>query len=140
MIAVVWVCAAILSVAAAMLILRVTLGPTVLDRTIALDTLVAVIVCALALEVAGVEREAVVADYALTAERIDDVVGKLAARPTYAQDMARRDVASHTPRADSMRRLLDLLDADHGGAAGWLAERGFGPEEQTALRLRLTEA
>jgi protein-tyrosine phosphatase len=98
------------------------------------------VVCALALEVAGVERDAVVTDYALTAERIDDVVGKLAARPTYAQDMARRDVASHTPRADSMRRLLDLLDADHGGAAGWLAEHGFGPQEQDALRRRLTEA
>jgi len=56
MIAVVWVCAAILSVAAAMLILRVTLGPTVLDRTIALDTLVAVIVCALALEAAWHRR------------------------------------------------------------------------------------
>jgi len=51
-IAVVWVCGALLATSAVMLLLRITLGPTVLDRTVALDTLVAVIVAALALEAA----------------------------------------------------------------------------------------
>ena len=84
------------------------------------------------------EREAVVEDYALTAERIQGVVDKLSARSTYAQDMARRDVASHTPRAETMRRVLDLLDERDGGPLGWLTAHGFGPEEQAALRDRLT--
>ncbi len=98
------------------------------------------VVCALALSVAGVEREAVIADYALTAERIQGVVDKLAARSTYAEDMARRDVASHTPQADTMRRVLDLLDERDGGPLGWLGAHGFGPEEQAVLRAKLTVA
>ena len=97
------------------------------------------VVSALALTVAGAEREAVIADYALTAERIHHVVAKLGARPTYAEDMARRDVASHTPRADTMRRVLDLLDDRVGGPQAWLAQHGFGPGEQAVLRARLTE-
>jgi protein-tyrosine phosphatase len=82
----------------------------------------------------------VVADYAQTAERIEGVVAKLAARPTYAEDMTRRDVASHTPRAETMRRVLDLLDERHGGPLGWLDAHGFGPDEQAVLRRKLTEA
>ncbi len=96
------------------------------------------VVSALALSVAGVRREAVVADYAQTAERIEDVVAKLAARPTYAEDMTRRDVASHTPRAETMERVLDLLDERHGGPLGWLTAHGFGPDEQAVLREKLT--
>ncbi|MGZ4457242.1 MAG: tyrosine-protein phosphatase, partial [Blastococcus sp.] len=57
------------------------------------------VVVALALSVAGVPHEEIVADYAMTAEVIDALVAKLAASPTYAEDMERRDVASHTPRA-----------------------------------------
>jgi protein-tyrosine phosphatase len=95
------------------------------------------VVSALALAVAGVPHEEIVADYALTAEVIDDLVAKLAASPTYAEDMVRRDVASHTPRAETMRRVLELLDERHGGPQGWLTAHGFGPEEQAALRARL---
>lgn len=96
------------------------------------------VVSALALSVAGVRREAVVADYAQTAERIEGVVAKLAARPTYAEDMTRRDVASHTPRAETIERVLDLLDERHGGPLGWLTAHGFGPDEQAVLREKLT--
>ncbi|SCX45086.1 Protein tyrosine/serine phosphatase [Klenkia marina] len=98
------------------------------------------VVCALALSVAGVAPELVVADYAQTAERIEGVVAKLAARPTYAEDMTRRDVASHTPRAETMRRVLELLDERHGGATGWLTAHGFGADDQAALRAKLTQA
>ncbi|WP_174278088.1 tyrosine-protein phosphatase [Goekera deserti] len=98
------------------------------------------VVVALALAVAGVEREAIVADYAQTAEVIDALVAKLATSPTYAQDMASRDVASHTPQAGTMRRVLEVLDELHGGPVGWLTEHGFGPDEQAALRARLREA
>ena len=97
------------------------------------------VVCALALAVADVETEAIIADYAQTAEVIDALVAKLAASPAYAEDMTRRDTASHTPRAESMRRVLAVLDEWHGGPVGWLTEHGFGPEEQAALRARLRD-
>jgi protein tyrosine/serine phosphatase len=97
------------------------------------------VVCALALAVAGAEPEAIIADYAQTAEVIDALVAKLASSPTYAEDMTRRDVASHTPRAESMRRVLELLDERWGGPVGWLEQHGFGADEQAALRARLRE-
>jgi protein tyrosine/serine phosphatase len=97
------------------------------------------VVVALALAVAGVGHEAIVEDYAMTAEIIDALVAKLAASPTYAEDMERRDVASHTPRADTMDRVLTLLDERFGSPMNWLDAHGFGPEEQVRLRARLRD-
>jgi protein tyrosine/serine phosphatase len=97
------------------------------------------VVVALALAVAGVGHDDIVADYAMTADVIEALVAKLAASPTYAGDMERRDVASHTPRAETMDRVLTLLDERHGGAAGWLEAHGFGAGEQAALRARLRD-
>jgi protein tyrosine/serine phosphatase len=97
------------------------------------------VVVALALAVAGVGHAEIVADYAMTADVIDALVAKLAASPTYAEDMDRRDVASHTPRAETMDRVLTLLDERYGGAAGWLEAHGFGADERAALRSRLRD-
>jgi protein tyrosine/serine phosphatase len=97
------------------------------------------VVCALALAVAGVAHDDIVADYAMTAEVIEGIVARLAASPTYAEDMERRDVASHTPRAETMDRVLTLLDERWGGAAAWLESHGLGPREQAALRARLRD-
>jgi multicomponent Na+:H+ antiporter subunit F len=49
---VVTLCAAFLTVAALLLVARISLGPTMLDRVVALDVLVAVVICGLALEAA----------------------------------------------------------------------------------------
>jgi len=49
---VVALCVALLTVAALLLVARISLGPTMLDRVVALDVLVAVVICALALEAA----------------------------------------------------------------------------------------
>jgi protein-tyrosine phosphatase len=97
------------------------------------------VVVALALAVAGVPHEEIVADYAMTADVIDALVAKLAASPTYAADMDHRDVSGHTPRADTMDRVLTLLDERFGGPPGWLEAHGFGSDEQAALRARLRE-
>lgn len=45
-------CVAVLGVAALLLVVRISLGPTMLDRVVALDVLVAVVICGLALEAA----------------------------------------------------------------------------------------
>ena len=50
--AVLFVGAGLLGVAACLLLARISLGPTMLDRIVALDVLVAVVVCGLALEAA----------------------------------------------------------------------------------------
>ena len=97
------------------------------------------VVVALALAVAGVPHDEIVTDYAMTADVIDALVAKLAASPTYAEDMDRRDIASHTPRAETMDRVLTLLDERYGGPAGWLDRHGFGAADQAALRARLRD-
>jgi protein tyrosine/serine phosphatase len=97
------------------------------------------VICAFALAVAGVPHEEIVTDYAMTADVIEALVAKLALSSTYAEDMDRSDLARHTPRADTMDRVLRLLDERHGGPAGWLTAHGFGPREQAALRARLRD-
>ena len=75
----------------------------------------------------------------MTADVIEALVAKLAASPTYAGDMGTRDIASHTPRAETMDRVLTLLDERHGGAVGWLEAHGFGADERATLRARLRD-
>ena len=50
--AVLAVCVVILGVAALLLVARISMGPTMLDRVVALDVMVAVVICGLALEAA----------------------------------------------------------------------------------------
>ena len=45
-------CMAMLGVAAVLLVVRIALGPTMLDRIVGVDVLVAVIICGLGLEAA----------------------------------------------------------------------------------------
>jgi protein-tyrosine phosphatase len=95
------------------------------------------VVVALALSVAGVRRDAIVADYVATADRLEPLVARLRASSTYGPDIQGRTVASHRPRAETMERFLELLDERHGGPAGWLAQHGFGAGDAAALRERL---
>ncbi|MCT2588105.1 tyrosine-protein phosphatase [Actinophytocola gossypii] len=97
------------------------------------------VVVALALSVAGVRREVVVADYTATAERIDRVLDRLRSSPTYAEDVDRLPAEEHRPRAATMDRLLARLDSDHGGVLGWLAEHGFDARDAKRLRDKLLE-
>ncbi|HWH95445.1 MAG TPA: tyrosine-protein phosphatase [Baekduia sp.] len=98
------------------------------------------LVVALALEVAGADRAAVIADYAATSERIARIVARLAASPTYAGDMQVDDPQHHAARPESMARILELLDERHGSPAGWLRDNGLEDDARDALRARLTRA
>ena len=95
------------------------------------------VVVALALSVAGVDREAIVEDYAATAEVLPALVARLESSTTYARDVAGRPLDSHRPVAETMRRFLRGLDEEFGTPAGWLARHGFGADGQQALRTRL---
>ena len=97
------------------------------------------VVVAMALTVAGVPRDLVVADYLATGERIDLVLDRLRSTPTYAEDIDRLPASEHRPREATMRGFLARLDADHGGVLGWLAEHGFGAEDVKRLRDKLLE-
>ncbi|MDQ3733510.1 MAG: tyrosine-protein phosphatase [Actinomycetota bacterium] len=113
-------------------------------------------VIALALLVAGVRRQEVVADYARSGEVIDKIMLRLASTPTYAADVSDAEgnpvtdvnmdpvtwaaIANRQrPRAQTMERLLEILDERAGGPIQWLTEAGLTAEEQQAVRTRLLD-
>jgi protein-tyrosine phosphatase len=95
------------------------------------------VVCAFALEAVGVRRDAVIEDYIATGDRLDALLARLRASTTYAADLHGRTAESHLPRAETMARLLTILDERHGGALGWLSAHGFDAGDVEALRRRL---
>lgn len=95
------------------------------------------VVIALALTVAGVQRQAIIDDYVATGEVLPAIVARLQASPTYAEDVAGRTLDSHRPLAATMTHFLGALDEAYGDAEGWLDEHGFDTTEQDALRRRL---
>ncbi|GAB2838015.1 tyrosine-protein phosphatase [Actinocorallia aurea] len=95
------------------------------------------VIAALALSAVGVTRAAVVADYALTSERLDAILRRLLASDTYRQSLSGRAKETHEPRSDVMERFLSGLDTSHGGPLPWLNAHGWTPTDTKALRDRL---
>ena len=95
------------------------------------------VIVALALLAIGVERDAVVADYAATAERIGAILARLRSSVTYAKGVNQVSDEQHTPRASGMERFLALVDSRYGGVVQWLADRGFGDADVELLRHKL---
>jgi protein tyrosine/serine phosphatase len=91
------------------------------------------VVVALALSLAGVRREAVVADYVRSAERIEGVLARLQASPTYGPGLAGVGPDDLRPMADSMERFLDHVDSAYGGPHGLAMT--IGVDEQAVARL-----
>ncbi len=98
------------------------------------------VLAALALEVAGVERHAVVADYALTNERLPRIGARLARLPTYSGYVGRLRPEDIAADAVTMQGFLGRLDVEYGGAAGWIESVGGSPTLLEQLRSRLTVA
>lgn len=97
------------------------------------------VVVALALVVAGVRTDAVVADYAATAERTEAVLARLRRSATYARDINRRPADSHQPRPETMTAFLEQLDARYGGVTSWLTDHGFSESDRQRLYARLRQ-
>ena len=95
------------------------------------------VVVALALSAVGVPREEVVADYVATGERIEQILDRLRASPTYARDVDNIPAHEHDPRPEIMERFLARLDAEYGGPLGWLAAHGFTEQDVDRLKAKL---
>jgi protein-tyrosine phosphatase len=98
------------------------------------------VVVALALTVAGVAPEVIVADYVATNDRLEAIVGRLSRSKMYTGDVNSRPVGAHAARAETMRAFLDQLGARYGGLPGWLSGHGFTADEVAALHARLRQA
>jgi len=95
------------------------------------------LVVALILELAGVPRATVLADYALTHDRIEPVRTRLVAQAV-ARGVRREDfvrVLGATP--DILAGALHHLDAHHGGADAYVARAGVEPVARERLVAKL---
>lgn len=97
------------------------------------------VVVAMALAAVETDWDAIVADYAATGERIEEVLDRLRATPTYAADIDRIPVDAHTPREATMHSFLTEVDARFGGPAAWLEHHGFTHEDLGRLRTVLVD-
>jgi len=97
------------------------------------------VVVAVALLAVGVEEEAIVTDYVLSAERIERILDRLAASSTYAGDLEGSDVDHHRPLATTMQRFLQRVDDELGGMSAWLARQGWTDDDQRALESALLD-
>lgn len=95
-------------------------------------------VTALALDAAGVPHGAIVEDYALTAERIERIIARLMPRSLYGNALRHQSVADQSPRPETMQTILDAVQSEFGGAAGWLRQQGWQDSDIDRLRTRLT--
>lgn len=123
------------AVSAALRVVASSRGATIVhcaagkDRT---GTLVA-----LALDVAGVPHEEIVADYALSGQRLQAILERLRASALYAPALATQTLDDQLTRPKTMEAILSTLTGQFGGAAGWLHTQGWSSDQVAALRSSL---
>jgi protein-tyrosine phosphatase len=122
------------SVLAALRLIAHGAGATVVHCTAGKDR--TGVVVALALADAGVERPAIVADYAASADRYDELMTRLASA-VGSRDLSYAAALRHRPKAVTMERFLDGLAEEAGGAGPWLAAQGWTADDRAALRRTL---
>ena len=91
------------------------------------------VVVALALSLVGVRRDAVIADYSRTDERIERIVGRLLSTPLYSEHAGGRTLDSFRPHVWNMERFLDRVDREYGGVHG--LAMSLGVDEETVARM-----
>lgn len=96
------------------------------------------VVVALALDAIGVDRGLIAEDYLRTAERIDEIMGRLLSSPTYRAELEGHDPQRHAPVPGAMERVLDLIDEMHGGSVAWLRSHGMSEADMERLEDRLS--
>jgi protein-tyrosine phosphatase len=86
------------------------------------------VLAALVLSILGVEREAIVADYVITAERLRFIMERWLADPEFAERMAKVPATRFSVEAPTMEGFLDQLQARYGGAREWALDAGAPAE------------
>jgi protein-tyrosine phosphatase len=92
---------------------------------------------ALALSVAAADRQAIIDDYAASSERVEGVIGRLMASPTYAENLQGRPMSSHVSHPETMISFLRYIDDTFGGVLPMLIKMGWTAEDTDQLRAKL---
>ena len=97
------------------------------------------LISALLLELVGVPRDTIGADYALTGECLRPLDEEWL--ETGPGDRAEREamIAKYEPTAEVMLDVLDRLEAQHGGVEAYLSAAGVAAEDLARLKDRLVD-
>lgn len=95
------------------------------------------VISALLLELVGVPRDTIGADYALTAECLRPLDEEWLENGPGERADRERQQAKYAARAEVMHEVLDHLDERYGGVEAYLQEAGATPENIARLRERL---
>jgi protein-tyrosine phosphatase len=98
------------------------------------------VLCALLLDVLGVDRNRIAEDYAMTSERLEQVFERLVVLEPYQRTLLGSTAADHAPLAETMLSFLATLDERYGGAEGWLLASGCPDDEIAAFRRSMLAA
>jgi protein-tyrosine phosphatase len=96
-------------------------------------------IVALALLVAGADRDAVIADYAASTDRVEAVVRRLKGSEAYEESLRETPLSAHFSRPESMIALLDHVERQYGDVIELLSRIGWTQEDTDRLRAKLRE-
>jgi protein-tyrosine phosphatase len=94
---------------------------------------------ALLLGALGVDDDVIAADYAISAEHMDELLLRHRARAEVSKEMAEVSESLFAAEASVMRAVLAEVRATHGSAADYLLAHGLEPAAIDALRASLLE-
>jgi hypothetical protein len=83
------------------------------------------LVVTLLLALAGVEREAIVADYLVSGPNMEAVMGRFATWPRYRAHIASVAPEMYMAHESTVSGVLDALGERYGGVHGWARARGI---------------
>ena len=94
-------------------------------------------IVAMALSVAGADRDAIIADYAASTERMEAILERLLGTRTYAENLRDRPMSSHATYPETMQVFLDFVDSEYGGAGPLLGRMGWTDADSARLKAKL---
>ncbi len=97
------------------------------------------VLAALVLDLCGVAPEAIVADYLITAERMELILGRYRSDPGFGARMAQLPAAVFGVDAGTMERFLEVLHRRFGGSEAWAVSAGVPLVSIEHLRAALLE-
>lgn len=98
------------------------------------------LIAAFVLSILGVERDAVIYDYALTEEYLGDDFRAALRSHFSSAGISSVSAMATDAKPEWLADVLDRLDRDHGGVEGYLADHGLRDGVADRLRASLTEA
>jgi protein-tyrosine phosphatase len=97
------------------------------------------VLAAMVLDILGVDRDVIVADYVITAGGMELILGRYRSDPRFAERMENVPSSRFSVVADTMVRFLAEVGDRFGGSRGWALASGVAPDALDRMEELLLE-